>query len=103
MRRTLGTDLQDHGTVKDAQSAMRHASIRTTADVYMQPIEKNVVKAVNSRTRKILSGWARPALNDAGTMVPKARRLKVRRESDGVESNLSQVVPSEEGEVSVSA
>ena len=27
MRRTLGTDLQKHGTLKDAQGALRHASI----------------------------------------------------------------------------
>jgi hypothetical protein len=33
MRRTLGTDLQEHGTLKDAQGALRHASIRTTGDV----------------------------------------------------------------------
>ena len=39
MRRTLGTDLQQHGTLKDAQGALRHASIRTTGDVYMQTIE----------------------------------------------------------------
>jgi len=36
MRRTLGTDLQEHGTLKDAQGALRHASIKTTGDVYMQ-------------------------------------------------------------------
>jgi hypothetical protein len=28
MRRTLGTDLQKHGTLKDAQGALRHASVR---------------------------------------------------------------------------
>jgi integrase len=39
MRRTLGTDLQEHGTLKDAQGALRHASIQTTGDVYMQTIE----------------------------------------------------------------
>ena len=38
MRRTLGTDLQKHGTMKDAQGALRHASIKTTADVYVQQI-----------------------------------------------------------------
>jgi hypothetical protein len=41
MRRTLGTDLQEHGTMKDAQTA-RHASIKTTAEVYMQPIPASV-------------------------------------------------------------
>src|SRR5262249_22859224 len=41
MRRTLGTDLQKHGTMKDAQGALRHASIKTTADVYMQEIPQS--------------------------------------------------------------
>ena len=53
MRRTLGTDLQQHGTMKDAQQILRHASIRTTANVYMQPIPASVVSAINSRTRAI--------------------------------------------------
>jgi integrase len=39
MRRTLGTNLQHDGTLKDAQVALRHASIRTTGDVYVQTIE----------------------------------------------------------------
>ena len=30
MRRTLGTDLQEHGTLKDAQGALRHASYRAS-------------------------------------------------------------------------
>jgi integrase len=54
MRRTLGTDLQKHGTMKDAQGALRHASIKTTADVYMQEIPASVRAAINSRTRAIL-------------------------------------------------
>jgi len=54
MRRTLGTDLQKDGTMKDAQGALRHASIKTTADVYMQEIPESVRAAINSRTRAIL-------------------------------------------------
>ena len=30
MRRTLGTDMQQHGTLKDTQGMLRHASIKTT-------------------------------------------------------------------------
>jgi hypothetical protein len=56
MRRTLGTDLQQQGTMKDAQQILRHASIRTTANVYMQQIPASVVAAINSRTRAILAG-----------------------------------------------
>jgi hypothetical protein len=55
MRRTLGTDLQKHGTMKDAQGALRHASIKTTADVYVQQIPESVRAAINSRTRAILA------------------------------------------------
>jgi integrase len=33
MRRTLGTDMQGHGTMKDAQQILRHASIKTTAEI----------------------------------------------------------------------
>src|SRR5216684_70298 len=55
MRRTLGTDLQEHGTMKDTQAALRHASIKTTADVYVQEIPESVRAAINSRTRAILA------------------------------------------------
>ena len=80
MRRTLGTDLQEHGTLKDAQGALRHASIQTTGDVYMQTIEASVLHAMNSRTTQILAGWEHPGTNvtrAAGPLdqVPKARRL----------------------------
>ena len=34
-QRTLGTNLQHHGTLKDAQGALRHASIRTTGAMSM--------------------------------------------------------------------
>ena len=55
MRRTLGTDLQQHGTIKDAQGVLRHASIKTTGDVYVQQIPQSVRAAINSRTRAILA------------------------------------------------
>jgi hypothetical protein len=55
MRRTLGTDMQGHGTMKDAQQILRHASIRTTAEIYMQEIQASVRSAINSRTREIFS------------------------------------------------
>ncbi len=57
MRRTLGTHLQHHGTLKDAQGALRHASIKTTGDVYVQSIEASVLNAMNSRTSEILADW----------------------------------------------
>jgi integrase len=60
MRRTLGTDMQKHGSLKDTQGILRHASIRTTGDVYVQTIERSVLEAVNSRTAAVLDGWQAP-------------------------------------------
>ena len=62
MRRTLGTDLQHHGSLKDTQSVLRHASIKTTGDVYVQPIEQSVLQAVNSRASALLKGWKAPVI-----------------------------------------
>lgn len=69
MRRTLGTDMQSHGTLKDAQSLLRHASIQTTGNVYMQRIDQSVVEAVNSRTDAVLNGMK---------IAPETLRLKGR-------------------------
>ncbi len=87
MRRTLGTNLQHHGTLKDAQGALRHASIQTTGDVYVQTIEKSVLNAMNSRTVQILTDWEPAILS--GTNVepinlgtPKRRSLKVVKQLD---------------------
>ena len=63
MRRTLGTDLQNHGTIKDAQETSRHATIKTTADVYMQEIPASVRAAINSRTRAVLGSSKRLSQN----------------------------------------
>jgi hypothetical protein len=63
MRWTLGSNLQHHGTLKDAQGALRHASIRTTGDVYGQTIEKSVLSSMNSRTLEIHADWKQAILN----------------------------------------
>ena len=51
----LGTDLQKHGTMKDAQGILRHSCIKVTADVYMQDIPESARAAINSRTRAVLA------------------------------------------------
>jgi len=53
----MGTDMQHHGTLKDTQGALRHASISTIGNVYVQVIDESVFKAVNSRTNAVLEGW----------------------------------------------
>ena len=83
MRRTLGTDLQKHGSLKDAQGALRHASIKTTGDVYVQTIEESVLNAMNSRTMGILAGWEHPALTDGLVTVVEANRTKEEQEFEG--------------------
>lgn len=62
MRRTLGTDMQGHGSFKDAQMVLRHSSITTTGNVYVQEIAESTVKAINARTRAVLSSRSSSAL-----------------------------------------
>jgi CTP synthase (UTP-ammonia lyase) len=79
-------DLHDL-TLKDAQGALRHASIQTTGDVYMQAIEGSVLQALNSRTSEILSDW-KPTLVSGGQPIngesaaPKRRRVNLARGLD---------------------
>ncbi len=54
IRRTTGTDPQQHGPLKDTQGILRHASIKTRGDMYVQMVEQSVVAAVNSRTSAVL-------------------------------------------------
>lgn len=103
MRRTLGTDMQKHGSMKDAQGALRHASIKTTGDVYVQTIEDSVLGAMNSRTTGILAGWEHPALTDRATPLQDANEADQRRNPVRVSQQLDQVGPSSEGRVGVSA
>ena len=52
-----------HGTLKDTQGILRHASIRTTGDIYVQAIDASVQQAVNSRTSAVLNGWTAQSEN----------------------------------------
>ena len=49
MRRSLGTHLSGHGTLKDTQGALRHASITTTGNVYVQIVEESDASGELSR------------------------------------------------------
>ena len=64
--------MQQHGTLKDTQGMLRHASIKTTGDVYVQTIEQSVLAAVNSRTSAVLGDWRMPGKN----LGLKGRNLK---------------------------
>jgi integrase len=74
MRRSLGTHLSGHGTLKDTQGALRHASITTTGNVYVQVVEENVMRAVNSHATTVLEGWS-PAVGAMGLTGRNVRRL----------------------------
>ena len=50
-RRTCATYMQKHGTVKDVQAHLRHASATTTVGVYMQEIPASVRSAVEELDR----------------------------------------------------
>jgi len=60
MRRTVATDLQHHGTLKDAQAALRHKSAATTANIYIQPVSTSVRAALNARTESVFTDGNSP-------------------------------------------
>jgi hypothetical protein len=62
-------------TMKDAQRILRHASIRTTANIYMQPIPASVMSAINSRTQAILGNWEPKLAKVQHTTVPNGSKL----------------------------
>jgi hypothetical protein len=72
MRRSLGTHLSGHGTLKDTQGALRHASITTTGNVYVQVVEENVMRAVNSHATTVLEGW----IPQVGSLRQTGRNIK---------------------------
>ena len=74
LRRTVGTDLQSHGTMKDAQTALRHESVKTTANVYMQPVPQSVTAALNARTKAVFNS-ARPARTEADLPPAVSKRI----------------------------
>ena len=61
--------------MKDAQGALRHTSIKTTADVYMQEIPASVRAAINSRTRAILPSSKRFRQN-SGVNVSQSQEVE---------------------------
>jgi hypothetical protein len=72
--------MQKHGTLKDTQSILRHASIQTTGDVYVQRIDQSVIEAMNSRTSAVLEDWKAP-VEELGLKGRNLRGLEVIRRS----------------------
>jgi len=64
LRRTFGTTMQKHGSMKDVQAHLRHASITTTGNIYVQEIPETVRAAVNATTNEILGLSGKQAEQD---------------------------------------
>jgi integrase len=76
MRRTLGTDLQQHGSMKDFQQSLKHESIQTTGNIHMQEIPASVAAALNSRTRAILAVRGRISGETGNTTCPNVSQFQ---------------------------
>ena len=76
MRRTLATDLQEFGSLKDAQAALRHKNPGTTAGIYIQPVEERVAAALEARTQAVLS-TPKPEITPPVMVAPQQARKEL--------------------------
>ena len=60
--------------MKDTQGALRHAGIKTTADVYVQDITESVRAAMNSRTRAVLAKGRETVTEAESATSPNRKR-----------------------------
>lgn len=49
LRRTVATNLQNHGGPKSAQGLLRHDEVETTLKYYQQQLDENMIAAAESR------------------------------------------------------
>ena len=54
MRRTFATNAQEFGSVKSAQTHLRHSNASTTMNIYQQPVDSAVREMVNSVTESVM-------------------------------------------------
>ena len=76
----LGTHLSSHATLKDTQGELRHVSITTTGNVYVQVVEDNVMRAVNSHATTVLEGWT-PRVGGMGLTGRNIKRLEAQMQT----------------------
>ena len=57
---------------KDTQRALRHASITTTGNVYVQVVEENVMRAIKSHAIAVLDGWT----SEVESLERKGRNIR---------------------------
>jgi integrase len=70
MRRTMATQAQSMGSVKDIQAHLRHAKADTTANEYMQELPESVKKMVGSVYTMLMKGGE--SKQDFGDLLPNA-------------------------------
>jgi integrase len=75
-RRTAATHLQYFGTVKDVQSSLRQTNSSTALDIYIQPVEESIRRAINNRADDVFN-----SLPISQEQSPSVARI----ESDSIE------------------
>jgi hypothetical protein len=77
--------MQKPGSLKDTQGILRHASVKTTGDIYVQLIDASVRRSVNLCPAAVLDRW-QGSVEDRSTgrniMRPSNSFPRVAGESD---------------------
>jgi hypothetical protein len=71
MRRTMATQAQSMGSVKDIQAHLRHAKADTTANEYMQELPESVKQVVGSVDTMLKKGGESEQVS--GDLLPKSQ------------------------------
>jgi integrase len=75
LRRTMATQAQKMGSVKDIQTHLRHARADTTANEYMQELPESVVEMVGAAYEMLIKGGPTEAKGEARSEAEVARLL----------------------------
>ena len=70
LRRTMATQAQSMGSVKDIQAHLRHAKADTTANEYMQELPESVKQMVGSVYMRLMKGGESQQVSER--LLPKA-------------------------------
>jgi len=70
LRRTMATQAQSMGSVKDIQAHLRHAKADTTANEYMQELPESVKQMVGSVYMMLMKGGESQQVSER--LLPKA-------------------------------
>ncbi len=76
IRRTIATLGKNMGHPKDIQGLMRHTRLATTMDVYMQSLEPEVRKAINSIHHELVATGTEGSPGNRLRLLPKAKNRR---------------------------